>query len=98
MAITSYSPPKRAAEAAVWRMLLGGFMLEFACAGVLAFGAFSADLRDALGCSEAQLQLISSAGFVGIAFALPPGACYDRHGARPTLLAGITMATSGYGQ
>ena len=82
---------------AALRALLGGLLLEFACSGVLAFGAFGEDVRARLGASEAQLQLIASAGLVGITLSALPGAVYDRRGATATTAAGAGLLLAGYG-
>ena len=90
VALATDAPTAEDTTAAL-RALLGGLLLEFSCSGVLAFGAFGEDVRARLGASEAQLQLIASAGLVGITLSALPGAVYDRRGATATTAAGAGL-------
>mmetsp|Transcript_30302 Transcript_30302/g.96878 ORF Transcript_30302/g.96878 Transcript_30302/m.96878 type:complete len:530 (-) Transcript_30302:72-1661(-) len=80
-----------------WVTLAAG-LFAMLCAGVaFTIGAIQSDIRETLGASEGQSQLISVAGNVGLWSKIVPGLVFDRFGGRVTLLGGALLAPLGYG-
>ena len=76
--------------------LVSALYLELAAGGGYAVGIYAPHLKDHFGLTQRQIQLLATLANVGMWFALPCGAVYDRFGPRPCIAIGVFVTCAGY--
>jgi len=79
-----------------WCTFAAGIMAMFLSGPIFTFGVIHSAIKDLLGATELQVQLIGVAGDIGLWAKLLPGLCFDRFGARMTFVVGAVFAGTGY--
>ena len=79
-----------------WEVLLGGLACMISAGTVYGFGTISAALKNALGATESQKQLIGVAGNIGLWLNVTGGVLNARIGAQRTIALATLLSTIGY--
>ncbi|ELP89996.1 hypothetical protein EIN_403100 [Entamoeba invadens IP1] len=81
-----------------WRQisLVGGFTLMLIGGSIFSWSSYNRDIREAMGYSVSELNIIFSVGLFGVYFSFLTGFLFDHYGTRGALIYAFVMGTLGY--